>query len=285
MDEFTAVLRARNFVSEVNQENIPVSVESYATQIDAIIHYQTDLEPSESGWCFQKDGKYYIGVNTSDSKERQRFTVCHELGHIVLKITSDHDAPSTWSYAKKSPSEILCDVFAAELLLPYQLFKPIADKEVINFSTIEELASRFEASITATGSRFATAISAPCAFVLSEQGKIRYVSRSLALREANVWIPPRTDLPSGSISAEVRSGNNYEYPEEVDADKWFSDWERGGVLLEEVRHLSIWDQTLTLLWFEDEEIPPSYEEENVDLMGLKELDGILPWPGKKRRKK
>ena len=32
-------------------------------------------------------------------------------------------------------------------------------------------------------------------------------------------------------------------------------WERGGALLEEVRHLAQWDQTLMLLWFEDEEIP------------------------------
>jgi hypothetical protein len=43
------------------------------------------------------------------------------------------------------------------------------------------------------------------------------------------------------------------------------------------------DQTLTLLWFEDEEVPQEQEKETEEDMGLKELDGVLPWPGKKRR--
>jgi len=46
-------------------------------------------------------------------------------------------------------------------------------------------------------------------------------------------------------------------------------------VLEEARYLTRWDQTLTLLWFEDEEVPQEKEiEEDV---GLKELDGVLPW--------
>jgi hypothetical protein len=52
--------------------------------------------------------------------------------------------------------------------------------------------------------------------------------------------------------------------------------------------LSRWDQTLTLLWFEDEEIPATRNskatcDEEED-QGLPELDGVLPWPGKKRRR-
>ncbi len=67
---------------------------------------------------------------------------------------------------------------------------------------------------------------------------------------------------------------------------WLSDWDRSGMLLEEARHLKQWDQTLTLLWFEDEEIVPVKREtrEEPEELGLKELDGVLPWPGKKRRK-
>ena len=44
-------------------------------------------------------------------------------------------------------------------------------------------------------------------------------------------------------------------PEEIDADIWFTNWERGGVLLEDARHLAQWDQTVALIWFEDEEVP------------------------------
>jgi hypothetical protein len=89
------------------------------------------------------------------------------------------------------------------------------------------------------------------------------------------------------VSEKIRAGEVCDGPEEVDADLWFSDWNRGGVLLEEAIHLGQWDQTLTLLWFEDEEVPPLRRAERTkeeEEWGVKELDGILPWPGKKRRK-
>ncbi len=139
-------------------------------------------------------------------------------------------------------------------------------------------------------------ISTPVAFVLSEQGKVRYASRSRQLKDAGAWIAPRLDLPEGSFSKKVRAGAPSDGPEQVDADIWFSDWERGGTLREEVRHVGQWDQTLTLLWFEDEQIPPrkirnergQVEEQEEDLEGddglLKELDGHLRWAGKRRRR-
>jgi hypothetical protein len=176
---------------------------------------------------------------------------------------------------------------AAELVLPYRLFKPLADEAAIEMESIEELAGRFLASVTATGSRFAAVHPKPCAFVLSEQGKVRYASRSNALRDAYAWIQPRLDLPRGSLSEKVRAGATPDGPEKVDADIWFADWERGGVLLEEASHFPQWDQTLTLLSFENDEVPPPKKEvlrEDEEELGLKELDGNLRWPSKKRRR-
>jgi hypothetical protein len=112
--------------------------------------------------------------------------------------------------------------------------------------SIEDLAGRFLASLTATGSRFAAVHPGPCAFVLSEQGKVRYVSRSNPLRDAYAWIQPRLDLPRGLLSERIRAGATSDGPEKVDADIWFADWERGGVLFEEAKHFPLWDQTLTV---------------------------------------
>lgn len=284
MDEMTAVLKARELIAMVNPTVIPVAVEDYAAKVGAVIRVEIDLGQDEPGWSFENNGKYYICINGNDQEERRRFTVCHEIAHIVLGLQSDHSALPWWSYAKRPPEEILCDIFAAELLLPHNLFKKAAEKEEISFATVANLAARFTASLTATGSRFATVISAPCAFVLSEQGRVRYTSRSLALREASAWISPRACLPRGSVSERARSGDNCEGSEEIDACLWFSDWERGGVLLEEARHLNRWDQTLTLLWFEDEEVPLPVRGEKAEEWEVKELDGILPWPGRRRRK-
>ena len=221
--------------------------------------------------------KHYICVNAKDREERQRFTACHELAHIVLGLPSEHKELPWWSYAKRSPNEIFCDVFAAELFLPYKLFEPLVEKVDISLAAVDDLAKRFVASNMATGSRFATLVSAPCAFVLSEQGKVRYASRSTALREARAWISPRMALPRGSVSERVRAGGTCDGPEETEADLWFDDWDRGGVLLEDARHLKQWDQTVALLWFQDEQVPPPKRErrQEQEELGLSELDGIL----------
>jgi hypothetical protein len=286
VDELSVVLKARELINTVNPTMIPVPIKAYMEQVGAVLRLENDLEPNEPGWSFERNGKHYICVNAKDREERQRFTACHELAHIVLGLPSDHKE-QWWSYSKRSPNEIFCDVFAAELLLPYKLFKPLVEKAEICLAAVDDLAERFVASNMAAGSRFATLVGAPCAFVLSEQGKVRYASRSTALRQANAWIPPRMVLPQGSVSERLRAGGTCNGPEEVEADVWFNDWDRGGVVLEDARHLKKWDQTVALLWFEDEEVPSPKQdrrEREEEEFGLAELDGILPWPGKKRRK-
>lgn len=285
MDEFQAVLKARELVRKMNPTTVPVPVEVYAHEVGAVIRPQTDMGPDEAGSCFEINGKRFICTNASDRLERQRFTVCHEVAHLYLGLPSQHLGLPWWSYAKRPLAEILCDIFAAELLLPYDLFRPEADKSSIGLSSIDNLAGQFQASVTATGSRYAAVVSAPVAFVLSEQGKVRYASRSKPLRDAAAWIQPRLDLPEGSLSKKVCAETSTNIHDAVDAHIWFSDWERGGTLLEEVRLLAQWDQTLTLLWFEDEEVPSRkfrdergeiHEEEgNEDDALLKELDGRL----------
>lgn len=289
MDEFSAVLKARELVRRANLAAIPADLGAYAAEVCAVIRMRDDLKPTEPGWSFPSNGKHFICVNIYDRPERRRFTICHEIAHIALELPSHHQhLPWSGSYVRKSPQEILCDVFAAELLLPHHLFQPLAERAAIGLAAIDTLAGDFLASVTATGSRFATVRAAPCAFVLSEQGRVRYTSRSKALREASAWITPQSDLPRDSLSARIRAGDRSGDAVEMDADLWFENWQRGGVLLEEARHLSQWDQTLTLLWFEDEEVPRVRDEIRRDHdehdEHLRELDGILPWPGKKRRK-
>jgi IrrE N-terminal-like domain len=287
MDEFTAVMRARAFVNKVSPTMIPVPIQPYLDQLGAVLRLADDLSADEAGYTVEIKGKRYIYVNGNDSDERQRYTACHEAAHIELGLPTEHVELPSWSYAKRSPNEILCDVFAAELLLPYRLFKPLVDKAGISLALIDDLGRRFLASGMATGSRFAALTRAPCAFVLAERGKVRYASRSTALREANAWIPPRAVLPDGSLSARVRAGAASGGPEEVVADIWFDNWGRGGTLLEDARHLAAWDQTVALLWLDDEEAlawPRDRKNHAEEEFGLAELDGILPWPGRMKRR-
>jgi len=287
MDEFSAALKARELVNKVGPTAIPVPIQPYLDQIGAVLRIDKDLGPEEAGYTIEVKGKHHIHVNSNDSDERQRFTACHEAAHIYLELPSEHAELPWWSYAKRSPNEIACDVFASELLLPYKLFKPLVDKSEISLAVVDGLAHNFAASAMATGSRFATFVGAPCAFILSERGKVRFASRSKTLREANAWVHPRSALPSGSVCERLRAGGSYNGPEEIEANIWFNSWERGGVLLEDARHIVRWDQTVALIWFEDEEVPaPTRDRRGREerTLGLAELDGVLPWPGRRRRK-
>jgi hypothetical protein len=302
LDEFSVVLKAREFVRKANITAAPVPLEPYLIAARATVREMADMAADEAGACFpMPDGTYRICVNAHDRVERRRFTVCHEIGHIVLGLRSDHKT-QPWTTGRPLP-ERLCDLFAAQLLLPDHLFEDVAEEAELSLAAIDALAERFVTSVTATGSRFAESVSTPCAFVLSHDGKVVHAARSKTLRDARAVIVRQIDLPIGSVSARARDG---EVPkrQEIDAAHWFSDWENGGVLLEEARHLPQWDQTLTLLWFADGAVPSASERvrreyrwdvegrdatdprrhDDDDELGLRELDGNLPWPSKSRRR-
>ena len=71
-------------------------------------------------------------------------------------------------------------------------------------------------------------------------------------------------------------------------DEWFDDWKRGGVLQEDARYFPRWNQTLALLWFDDR-VPSSssnyVDDDDDEEPALRPLDGVLPWPGKSRRRR
>ncbi|MFG1343185.1 ImmA/IrrE family metallo-endopeptidase [Xanthobacter autotrophicus] len=287
MDELSVAMKARDFIAKCGPLALPVSVDAYAAQVGGTVKQEV-LQENEDAWSVRlSNGKYRICVNCAHDSRRQRFSVCHEVAHEVLGIAADHTSPR-WSFARRPPGEIACDVFAAELLLPFKVFKPRVDAVDMNFAAISGLADEFDASLTSTGSRFATFSRELCAFVLSEGGKVRYCARSTSLRDARAWVRTGMDLPSDSYSARVRAGVAVSGPEQAEPDQWFEDWERDGVFYEDVRHLGAWDQTLTLLWFDDEDLPPPRSERKrweEETFGLRELDGKLPWPGKSKRRK
>ena len=191
-----AISRARAFVREINSTAIPAPIQAYLHKVNGNAKCDNTLKPGEGGYSFESKGVFFIRVNGNDRTERQNQTICHEIAHKVLGLPTEHESGPWWSYAKRSPNEIACDTFAAELLLPYHVFKPLAELTEFGFEALGRLADRFEASLNATGSRFATVLDAPCACVLAEQGTIRYAARSKSLREAGGWISPRLPLPA-----------------------------------------------------------------------------------------
>lgn len=290
--EFQTILKARKFVRDAGITAAPVDLERLAAATSAKIKIVHDLSDDESGQTTQIKGKHIIIVNGNHREERQRFTVLHELAHIVLELASQHHGPKLTTdtlmrYGRRPPEEMLCDVFAAECLLPYDLFsKDVGDVD-ISMAAVKELAEKYKASLTTTGSRFAVSANEPCAFVLSEGGQTRYVSRSKFLNELKGWIDFNIPLPQGSVTYRLmQNGSKTEDFDELASDVWFN----GGIknrplLAEESVLLREWNQCLSLIWFDDS-LKPVYErcdEEDEDEPLLKELDGTLSWPSKRHR--
>ena len=290
MDEFTAVLRARQFIRQIGIDAIPVDIDHYLKAAQAIYRVRHDFADDVSGNTTRISGRHCIFVNGRHTFERQRFTILHEIAHIVLELPSIHDSvlktATLMSYARRPLEEVCCDAFAAECLLPYDLFKKDVDRHSVDFGSVERLAAAYDASLTCTGSRFAFVNEALCAFVLIESGVVRYVSSSKLMRERKCWIEIGMRLPQGSAAQKIRAGDTVDGPIEVDPGLWIDNPRRGGTyLLEEARLLPEWNQVLSLLWFEDDSGNSDDGFDDVDDEGrLEELDGMLPWPSKKRRR-
>ena len=293
MDESSTILKARQFVRKAGVASAPVDVERLAAEAKATVKVVHDLADDESGQTFPHKGKHIIAVNGNHREERQRFTVLHEVAHIVLGLPSHHHGPKLTAgtlmrYERRPEEEVLCDVFAAECLLPYDLFrKDVSDGDVC-LEAVKELASRYKASLTATSSRFAVSAPEPCASVLSEDGEIRYVSRSKFLKELGGWIDFNVSVPSGTVAHRLfHRASETEDSEELASDVWFSSSVRGRpTLVEEAILMPEWNQCLSLLWF-DERTRPGDErrdDDEDDEPLLRELDGTLPWPSKNRRR-
>ena len=124
---------ARAVLVKNNVRTFPVPIEKIARSLGAELRFQP-MDDELSGMIYIKDGVPIIGVNALHHPNRQRFTIAHECGHLMLHrdiITSavhvDKDFPvlmrDTVSSQATNSIEIQANQFAAELLMPAELLE------------------------------------------------------------------------------------------------------------------------------------------------------------------
>lgn len=97
----------RDVVNHIRKENdLSVYPWAFGNDIDGIHITQGDISA--------------IGYNSTQHWHRQRFTVAHEIGHLLLGHTSGNYILDLDS---KRPEEIEANQFAAELLMPLKMLK------------------------------------------------------------------------------------------------------------------------------------------------------------------
>ena len=127
---------------------LPVSVVKLARCFDVNIvknSVHNWLKPSQSGICFMSEsGEWVIVYDDSDSIGRKRFTIAHELGHILLGHPLRDGTQHTRTFNLDRPEiESEADMFAARVLSPACVLW------ALNLHTAQEIANVCGISYTA----------------------------------------------------------------------------------------------------------------------------------------
>ena len=96
---------------------------------DLGIHLSEVQSPGWSGASRHHDnGEGYIWVRADEIEPRKRFTIAHELGHLLLHLTEPGMELRSVAGMERNWKERQADQFAADLLMPMALLEPWAEK-------------------------------------------------------------------------------------------------------------------------------------------------------------
>lgn len=149
--------RAEELLSRSGITSLPIPVEKLAQEAGAIIR-KGPLPSDLSGFLVQDGGRIIIGVNSLHPKQRQRFTVAHEIGHLLLHNLRNHVDRGFEVYRRDQRSsraetvaEIEANQFAADLLMPKRMIDAVVPKfiDLLDERQLKTIASRFEVSAQA----------------------------------------------------------------------------------------------------------------------------------------
>jgi Zn-dependent peptidase ImmA (M78 family) len=107
------------------EENFPNAPERLVDYLEIEVKYSP---LNCDGWCLQFDDRAVIRINSEMPDVRKRFTLAHEIGHLIYGVTTvvgEYITP----FGRKNKEERIIDKFAADLLLPTSIV----------FNTIQEI--------------------------------------------------------------------------------------------------------------------------------------------------
>ena len=172
LDRVSCEKRANELLASASVESWPVRVDKLGKERGIKIRYEP-LDDELSGMCFYKNDVAIVGVNARHAPNRQRFTIAHEIGHIVLHnnvLRKGAHVDKVITMLRRDPDssggefqiEIQANQFAAALLMPNFLIKKYMEENNLDNRTlpdeqvIEEIAKAFKVSTTAMAIRMGT---------------------------------------------------------------------------------------------------------------------------------
>lgn len=162
--ELRKILPAEREVVDRYLKECPVKLGALARELGVSIKV-SNMPTGVSGQIAHEDGKYLIRVNRNEARERQRFTIGHELAHYLLHRDVIDRSPNgitdnvLYRSGASEQIEYEANRLAADLVMPMTLVNETLQKDfggVVTEATIESLADHFQVSKAAMEIRLST---------------------------------------------------------------------------------------------------------------------------------
>lgn len=199
-----------------------LSMEEIAWSCGLIVKFKA-MEGSQGRILMTQDEGIIAINNRIDYQPKINYIIAHEIGHArlhrqLLLLTDTEKTLSDW-YAH-GPHETEANIFAAELLMPSELFIRKVKNQKLALPLIEELAAYFGASKTATFMRYKDLGAFPLMVIYIENGIVRWKSCSNDFPYK--WLTLGSKLPPYTVAGDYFYRQVEEKrPAKVDAMEWF----------------------------------------------------------------
>ena len=131
----------------------PVDVGAIARDLDISVNFER-LDSDVSGLVLFENGNAKVAINEAHHRNRQRFTLAHEIGHVLLHVKDKDRVFVDRRFFRNEVSskgelreEIEANAFAASLLMPEKFVEEHIDSgEGITDVEVFRMATKFEVS-------------------------------------------------------------------------------------------------------------------------------------------
>ena len=189
-----------------------------------ILVKESPMQGSE-GRILMKGNSAIISINSGINHQgKKNFVLAHEIGHFLMHKDLDtlfldtHKTLADWH--KNGQHEQQANEFASELLMPSSLFTSRVKGKKLNLGLIEDTASFFNASLTATFLKYRALGDFPVMIIYIEEGLIKWKQHSHDF--PFTYITHNSKVPTWTVAGDFFNGKGIEAkPVKIDAIEWF----------------------------------------------------------------
>ncbi|MBX3720728.1 MAG: ImmA/IrrE family metallo-endopeptidase [Turneriella sp.] len=219
--------------------------------LENVLTTEKEISGSE-GRLVSRNGKAILTVKANLHAARRRFVIAHEVGHHVLHSEMGLnlcESADFIGYHKTRPQESEANVFASEILMPSFLWKSDTINGEPSWHVVENYASYFSTSFTATCIKYINMFKSPVTLICSENGKIKWFFPNVSCRYFHKNIGESIS-PESLANKQTQKAFERFAKEIVLPRTWFSDYNLSDdqYFYESCYYSERYRQTLSLVW-------------------------------------